>query len=205
MMMDGMPVINQGQEQRYSGAGDPHNREPLWTSGYDTDAKLYQWIATLNSVRTMTIGADEGFVSTKASVIFNNTHIIAMKKGAAITIATNVGTGGVGSQITLTQKASGAGNLMKYVDVLSCDEFKSTGNGSLIIDMGSEARVILPAETVQETGFKCEKPGQLMCFMLPPSHLGGPTNIHAVSDKEPKCLVNFRLNVTTTFGEQVKM
>lgn len=46
-MSDGIPIVYYGQEQSFTGAGDPYNREPLWTSNYaQTDA--YKLIQSLN-------------------------------------------------------------------------------------------------------------------------------------------------------------
>lgn len=157
MMLDGMPVINQGQEQRYSGSNDPNNRQPLWSSGYKTNSELYQWIAKLNHIRTFAIAEDETYSSAKANVIFNNTHVIGMKKANAITVATNVGLGTSRANITLTQRMTGYSASKDYVDVLSCEKFKTTGNGSLNIEVGSEPKIFYSAKALRTAGWECEK------------------------------------------------
>jgi len=50
ILWDGIPVVYQGQEQRFRGNGDPYNREALWLSGYATNATIYQLIKFLNSM-----------------------------------------------------------------------------------------------------------------------------------------------------------
>jgi alpha-amylase len=47
ILYDGIPVVYQGQEQRYSGNNDPYNREALWLSGFSTNATLYVTIQFL--------------------------------------------------------------------------------------------------------------------------------------------------------------
>lgn len=159
MMMDGMPVVNQGQEQHYSGAGDPYNRQPLWRSDYKTDTELYQWIAKLNHIRAFVVAEDEAFTSSKANIVFNSTHVIAMKKADAVTISTNAGLGAGRTNITLTQKMTGYRASQDYVDVSSCDIYKTTGNGSLNIDLGSEPKIFYPATALEVAGWECEKTG----------------------------------------------
>lgn len=44
-------MIYQGQEQHLDGAGEPHNREAIWLTKYDTSAPLYKLISKLNAIR----------------------------------------------------------------------------------------------------------------------------------------------------------
>ncbi|KAJ4388641.1 hypothetical protein N0V93_006100 [Gnomoniopsis smithogilvyi] len=180
MMLNGMPVINQGQEQHYSGANDPYNREPIWTSDYNTDSELYQWITRLNLFRSFAITEDDTYSSSKAGVIFNNTHAIGMKKANVVTVATNVGLGGSKTNITLTQKTTGYSPSDYYVDVLSCDLYRTTSNGSLNIELGSEPKIFYPAKAIRAAGWECEKKA-----------------------KQPTCLVEFSTETDTYFGEMV--
>jgi alpha-amylase len=48
ILFDGIPVIYQGQEQRFDGNSDPYNREAVWLSGYPQNATLYVLIKFLN-------------------------------------------------------------------------------------------------------------------------------------------------------------
>jgi len=43
---EGIPVIYYGDEQYFSGGGDPYCREALWESGYNKDSRLYQLYRT---------------------------------------------------------------------------------------------------------------------------------------------------------------
>jgi len=47
----GIPIIYYGTEQGYKGGNDPQNREPLWTSNYDTNSELYTFLKTSISAR----------------------------------------------------------------------------------------------------------------------------------------------------------
>jgi alpha-amylase len=48
ILFDGIPIVYQGQEQRFRGNSDPYNREALWLSGFPTNATLYVLIKFLN-------------------------------------------------------------------------------------------------------------------------------------------------------------
>eukprot|EP01026_Neomeris_dumetosa_P010276 TRINITY_DN1381_c3_g2_i1.p1 TRINITY_DN1381_c3_g2~~TRINITY_DN1381_c3_g2_i1.p1 ORF type:complete len:450 (-),score=53.26 TRINITY_DN1381_c3_g2_i1:357-1706(-) len=47
----GIPIIYYGSEQGFDGQDDPDNREPLWTSGFETSGDLYKHIQSLNKIR----------------------------------------------------------------------------------------------------------------------------------------------------------
>jgi alpha-amylase len=48
ILFDGIPVVYQGQEQRFRGNVDPYNREAVWLSGYSSNATLYVLLKFLN-------------------------------------------------------------------------------------------------------------------------------------------------------------
>lgn len=48
---DGVPILYYGQEQGFTGGGDPGNREPMWTSKYDTSVIGYKYAKQLNLLR----------------------------------------------------------------------------------------------------------------------------------------------------------
>lgn len=47
----GIPIVYYGQEQQYNGGADPNNREPLWTSGFDTLSEMYLWMQQVVTFR----------------------------------------------------------------------------------------------------------------------------------------------------------
>lgn len=67
IMADGIPIIYAGQEQHFSGAKDPNNREALWPSGYNTDSKLYKLIAKANAIRNLAIRQNKDYITNKVS------------------------------------------------------------------------------------------------------------------------------------------
>lgn len=48
---DGIPCLYYGTEQAFTGGNDPANREPLWTTGFDTDGEVFQHVAALTRLR----------------------------------------------------------------------------------------------------------------------------------------------------------
>eukprot|EP01083_Nonionella_stella_P109455 319181_1 len=48
----GIPIGYYGTEQLFDGCKDPNNREPLWTSGFDTTSMMYKYISIINRIRT---------------------------------------------------------------------------------------------------------------------------------------------------------
>lgn len=48
---DGIPSLYYGTEQAFTGGNDPANREPLWTTGFDTDGEVFQHVASLTRLR----------------------------------------------------------------------------------------------------------------------------------------------------------
>jgi alpha-amylase len=81
---DGVPILYYGQEQGYTGSGDPNNREAyvlkdpvnghvdadagecrLWLSGYETKNKpLVAHVTSLNHARKAAINASSSFLTT---------------------------------------------------------------------------------------------------------------------------------------------
>mmetsp|Transcript_21694 Transcript_21694/g.33722 ORF Transcript_21694/g.33722 Transcript_21694/m.33722 type:complete len:472 (-) Transcript_21694:75-1490(-) len=47
----GIPIIYYGTEQGYAGGNDPNNREPLWTSNFNQNAELYEFLKLIVSFR----------------------------------------------------------------------------------------------------------------------------------------------------------
>ncbi|KKY22763.1 putative alpha-amylase a type-1 2 [Phaeomoniella chlamydospora] len=103
IMYDGIPIIYQGQEQKFSGGKSPYNREALWPSKYDQSAPLYKLASTLNSLRTQTIKANDSYLQYGSEVVYSDDHNIAFRKGYAgdqvITIINN--NGAIGTNFTL--------------------------------------------------------------------------------------------------------
>lgn len=163
MLMDGIPIIYQGQEQHSSTMYDPQNREPLWTYGYHTDTELYQWIKRMNAIRSHVIATDPSFIPFQADPVWSTNHTMAMKKGALVSVFTNVALGGGKTKTTLlastTQYIAGK----KYVDLVSCESFTAATDGSLTFDMGWESRIFYPASKMDGASICTDGPETRKC------------------------------------------
>ncbi len=93
----GIPIIYYGTEQEFNGGNDPYNREPLWTSNYNTNAPLYTFISQIVQFR-------------KQAQIWNfpqvqryaDDEFYAFSRGQVFVALTNGGSGQSGIQRTIT-------------------------------------------------------------------------------------------------------
>lgn len=88
-MSDGIPVLYYGQEQRFNGAGDPVNREPLWPSQYD-QGDAYKFMAMLNQVRNY-LNQSGDWLHQPAQIISHTDDALFLARGYVITVLTNIG------------------------------------------------------------------------------------------------------------------
>ncbi|KAK4686486.1 hypothetical protein P7C73_g3650, partial [Tremellales sp. Uapishka_1] len=91
-MYGGIPAIYYGTEQDISdGSADPNNREPLWQyNDYSTTAtQTYGRIATLNKIRSA-LATTGNFTSSVASIVASQSQDIALSRGGALIVLTNV-------------------------------------------------------------------------------------------------------------------
>jgi len=51
LLAQGIPIIYYGSEQGFNGGSDPHNREPLWTTGFNSSSDYFQLISKLVAYR----------------------------------------------------------------------------------------------------------------------------------------------------------
>lgn len=136
VLNDGIPIIYYGQEQGFSGAVDPYNREPLWTSAYTTKSTLYTFISALNAARTLAVNKDSSYASSKSTVWYSDLQTLVTRKGAVgsslISLFTNRGAAGNGT-ITLTAAKTGIQANSRYTDLLTCNVFVADASGNLAI------------------------------------------------------------------------
>lgn len=57
---DGIPCVYYGTEQGFAGGNDPANREPLWSSAYDTSGPLFQHVSALATLRRGSVALRRG-------------------------------------------------------------------------------------------------------------------------------------------------
>jgi len=157
MLKDGIPIVYQGQEHQFSGAGAPLNREALWHSGYSTSSELYQWISRLNRIRSWALSSDAGYATYRAWSIYSDSRTIVMRKGntgrQTIGLFTNVGESSTGIPITLDSSVTGFAPSQQVVDILSCMVLSTNAAGDIAVMLtGGIPRVLYPLTGLNGSG-----------------------------------------------------
>lgn len=155
LLQDGVPIIYNGQEQRYSGNGDPYNREAVWLSGYSTSAALYTFIASVNQIRNRAIYKDANYVNYQNWVIYSDTTTIGMRKGfdgnQIITILSNKGASGA----SYTQAIGNTGwtSGTQVVEILTCTTVTIDSSNNLNVPMAQGLpRIYFPLTSLSGSG-----------------------------------------------------
>ncbi|KAK8097148.1 hypothetical protein PG999_013092 [Apiospora kogelbergensis] len=157
LLSDGIPILYQGQEQHYAGGDTPNQREALWSSGYNTNAELYQLVKTLNQIRSHTLSArnnDSYYVKYQAMPIYSDTHVIAMRKGDVVGVFSNMGSNANTYTINLWGNKSGFGANQQIVQVLggNCNVLQTDDLGGLNVNVGRDPVVLYPVSALQGSG-----------------------------------------------------
>ncbi|KAH0378125.1 alpha-amylase, partial [Aureobasidium melanogenum] len=155
IMSDGIPIMYEGQEQHYSGAQDPYNREAVWLSGYNTGAPLYTHTASVNQIRNHALYVDGDWLTYQNWVIYSDSANVAMRKGddgyQSITILTNNGASSANYTLNITNTGYDSGT--KIVDVLSCEALDAGSDGNLTVSMSQGLpRIYYPMELLDCSG-----------------------------------------------------
>ncbi|KAJ7470351.1 glycoside hydrolase family 13 protein, partial [Mycena latifolia] len=129
-LSDGIPVVYYGQEQDFSGAVDPYNREPLWPSNY-TNTSSYQLISTLNQLRNFLVNTTD-WATQDIDVLESNEHGIAFQKGEVVTVLTNIGSPPQNFTNTVFQSPWPRGTVT--IDVIACRQFVVASSGYLEVE-----------------------------------------------------------------------
>ncbi|KAM3068104.1 hypothetical protein ACMFMG_011153 [Clarireedia jacksonii] len=137
LLTDGVPIIYYGQEQSFSGDGDPGSRELMWTSEY-TITPLYEYIGLLNHVRR--ISWDAGFGSHLAMVLDVDSNVAIIQKGPVLLVLSNQGSDSKPRSISGQTKFS-RGTVL--VDVLT-GQSVLVGRSAKITIMAGQPRIFLP-------------------------------------------------------------
>lgn len=153
MLSDGIPIIYEGQEQHYNaegGSGVPYNREAIWFSGYNTQAPLYQLVATLNAARKHAISDDSTYQNYQNYPIYTDTTTIAMKKGQMITVLSNKGASGA----SYTQSIpAGYSSGTQVTELLTCATLTADSSGNIAVPMAQGlSRVYYPTSRLSGSG-----------------------------------------------------
>ncbi|KAI0485167.1 glycoside hydrolase family 13 protein [Xylariaceae sp. FL0804] len=153
LLMDGVPIIYQGQEQHFSGAAVPSNREALWTTGWDTTADLYTWIAGVNQIRNQAVYVDgTNYLGYQAVPESPADDTIAMRKYSMVSVFTNIGASGSSYSVTLDGSFTGWDANTALTEALACTSATADSNGGLTFTMGTNTQVYYPTSKLTGSG-----------------------------------------------------
>lgn len=142
MFTSGIPIVYYGFEQRFNGGGDPVNRETMWTSGYNTNATLYQYISKLHQIRdtASTAVGKASYFSSNVGVLGTSPEYMALQRGPLVVVVSNVGADGTTDSFNVPSSSFQSGTTV--VDLLSCQTTKVRTKGGFVSPPnGGEARV----------------------------------------------------------------
>ncbi|KAF7800248.1 hypothetical protein EIP86_011495 [Pleurotus ostreatoroseus] len=152
-MSDGIPIVYYGQEQGFSGAADPMNREPLWPSNY-TNTSTYQFMTKLNNLRNFLINSTtttSDWLTSEMKVLTTTNSGMAFMKGDVITVVTNIGSPPQNVSIAVQTPWD---NSLATTDIVSCRQYAVGSNGSIEVEYtkGGQATIIIPDTVLQNSG-----------------------------------------------------
>ncbi|KAK3348615.1 glycoside hydrolase family 13 protein [Lasiosphaeria hispida] len=153
ILNEGIPTVYQGQEQHFKGNSTPFNREPLWQSGYNKSAPLYQLTSTLNKVRNNAIKRSADYIDALPDTLWADQNHLCIRKGP------------YGSQIvfcinnksskgdTYSISVGGFEPSDQVVEVLGCTTIQADGAGNVTSYMfGGEPKVYVSSASLKDTG-----------------------------------------------------
>ncbi|KAG8880059.1 hypothetical protein FRB97_001104 [Tulasnella sp. 331] len=148
-MSDGIPIIYQGQEQRFHGAADPMNREPLWSSAYANTTTM-QYIQALNKIRSVLVATSD-WASQPAQIISNTASTVFLAKGFVLSVMTNIGSPPANISAHMTATGFSTGEVM--IEMISCQQVIIGSQGSINIDYqkGGRAAILIPEHYLRGT------------------------------------------------------
>ncbi|KAL4808944.1 glycoside hydrolase superfamily [Aspergillus unguis] len=155
LLFDGLPIIYQGQEQHFSGTGDPYNREPIWPSAYNTSSPLYTVIRTLNAIRKHATRLDpDNYPHYNTFPVFRGWYEMGFRKGRdgqqIVMVLSTKGSHGDAYTITMADAFQSS---IVVRDVLSCRTWTVNDKGELWLDMDKgEPRVLFPEAAMRGSG-----------------------------------------------------
>jgi len=148
-MMDGIPIAYYGQEQLFSGAADPYNREPLWTSNY-TESDAYKFIKALNQFRNFLVKTD--WLKQETHILTTSPYGIAVMKGQVISVATNIGSPPRNNTNIAVPSPYDANS--ELTNVLTCQQWVVGSQGYLDVEYtkGGTPVILMPRGSLEGSG-----------------------------------------------------
>jgi len=133
ILADGIPIIYEGQEQRFSGASVPHNREAVWLADYSPKSALYSFIGSVNRIRNREIYKSPSYLTERMQPIYTDKNNIALRKGKIVSVYTNLGANS--TDYTLSVSGTGYAANQSLVEILSCSNVTVGADGNLGVGM----------------------------------------------------------------------
>lgn len=156
MLMDGIPIIYQGQEQKLTGGTVPANREAIWLTGFNTQSELYLWIAQINKFRNAAISINSGYASSQATSWTPDSKTIALQKGPSgyqtVSVFNNIGSSGSSYSASLASSNTGFSASQQVVDVIGCTSYTTDSSGNLAFTMTSVPKVFYRLDRLTGSG-----------------------------------------------------
>jgi alpha-amylase len=149
-MTEGIPLVYAGQEQAFSGPGDPYNREALWPSKYD-NSSAYQLIATLNRLRNFLVSKTD-WLTHETQILTSGEHGVGMSKGMVVTVLTNIGSPpamGIHIAVKTPYPSSTA-----MTNIFTCKQWVVGASGSIDVEysLGGVPVVLVPSSQLTGSG-----------------------------------------------------
>ncbi|KAI0005872.1 glycoside hydrolase family 13 protein [Russula compacta] len=156
-MSDGIPIVYYGQEQYLNGSGDPYNRGPLWTSGYQLTA-AYNLTATLNKLRNYLVN-NTNWAQSRTQVLEVTPNGLAIMKGDVVTIMTDIGSP---PQNTSMFAYTPWPSSFSSTDIFSCKQWAVGSNGTVEVEYtkGGTPVILVPDNILKGSGFCGTSQGQ---------------------------------------------
>ncbi|KAK3382172.1 alpha-amylase-like protein [Lasiosphaeria ovina] len=153
MLNDGIPTVYQGQEQHFNGNGTPFNREPLWKSGYNKSAPLYNLTSTLNKLRNTAIALNSSYANSLSDTLFVDVNHLCLRKGPdgsqIVFCINNQSSGGPTYNLSIGGFTQGD----SVVEVLTCMVSEADFSGNVTAYMGQgEPKVFVLRDALNKTG-----------------------------------------------------
>ncbi|KAI0256530.1 glycoside hydrolase family 13 protein [Lactifluus subvellereus] len=149
-MSDGIPILYYGQEQSLDGSGDPYNRGPLWTSGYQHTV-AYNLTATLNKLRNYLVN-NTNWAQSRTRVLQVTSQGLAIMKGNIVTILTNIGSP---PQNTSMFAYTPWPSSFSSTDIFSCKQWAVGSGGTVEVQYtkGGTPVILVPDDILEGSGF----------------------------------------------------
>ena len=140
LLSDGIPIVYYGDEQDYTGGGDPNCREKLWPSNYNEGTDTYKFIRAVNAVRNSQNLWDQPVVER----VTDQDKLFVFSRGNALIALTNVGASGPTISRTVSSHPYQQGAVVCNIFYPDKDCVTVKSEGVQITLVGGETKIFLP-------------------------------------------------------------